>query len=62
MDKQELIIKLNIVKDYIEFFTDSERVAEICDNNPHQQIGWYRGALKSVKADLEVIKQWIDEH
>ena len=51
-----------MVKDRIEFLTDSERVAEICDNNPHQQIGWYRGALKSVKADLEVIKQWIDEH
>ena len=50
-----------MVKDYIEFSTDSERVAEICDNNPHQQIGWYRGALNSVKADLEVIKEMLDE-
>lgn len=51
-----------MVKDYIEFSTDSEKIAEICDNNPHQQIGYYLGALRSVKADLEVIKQWIDEH
>jgi len=62
MNKEQLIMKLNMVKDRIEFLTDSERVAEICDNNPHQQIGWYRGALKSVKADLEVIKEMLDEH
>ena len=50
-----------MVKDYIEFSTDSEKIAEICDNNAHQQIGYYLGALKSVKADLEVIKEMLDE-
>lgn len=50
-----------MVKDYIEFSTDSERVAEICENNPYQQIGWYRGALESVAKNLQTIKEWIDE-
>jgi len=61
MNKEQLIMKLNMVKDYIEFSTDSEKIADICDNNAHQQIGYYLGALRSVKADLEVIKEMLDE-
>ena len=51
-----------MVKDYIKFNTDAEKIADICNNNPHQQIGYYLGALKSVKSDLEVIKELLDEH
>lgn len=50
-----------MVKDYIKFNTDPEKIAKICDNNAHQQIGYYRGALKQIKADLEVIKEMLDE-
>ena len=50
-----------MVKDYIKFNTDEEKIADICNNNPHQQIGYYLGALKQIKADLEVIKEMLDE-
>ena len=50
-----------MVKDYIKFNTDSEKIADICNNNAHQQIGYYLGALNQIKADLEVIQQMLDE-
>jgi len=50
-----------MVKDYVEIHTDAEKIAKICDNNAHQQIGYYLGALNTVKADLEVIKELLDE-
>ena len=61
MNKEQLIMKLNMVKDYIEQNTVREEVIKICENNPYQQIGWYRGALESVAKNLETIKEWIDE-
>jgi len=61
MNKEELKSKLDIVKDYIKFNTDAEKIADICNNNAHQQIGYYLGALKQIKADLEVIKEMLDE-
>jgi len=38
-----------------------ERVNEICDNNPYQQIGFYRGLIESIQIDLAVLKERIDE-
>lgn len=61
MNKEELKSKLDMVKDYIKFNTDAEKITDICNNNPHQQIGYYLGALKQIKADLEVIQQMLDE-
>lgn len=61
MNKEQLKKSLDIVNDYIQTHTDQEMVADICNNNPHQQIGYYLGALKSVKSDLEVIKELLDE-
>lgn len=61
MNKEQLKKSLDIVKDYIQTHTDQEKIADICNNNPHQQIGYYLGALKQIKADLEVIQQMLDE-
>jgi hypothetical protein len=38
MNKEELKSKLDMVKDYIKFNTDAEKIADICNNNAHQQI------------------------